>query len=239
MFAVSKAYALCLAALLCLDVSVFGWLQNPRLHSDAQSATDGALAATGQPPDSTGLSVAAASTTQVAEVTEPDAEEPDDRLWQRTYGDYLVKTVSASDEESNIILQVFKAGELVFSTNSHRFYDPEATSTDDPHDVPHPFTNITGNGIPDLVVAEWSGGAHCCMTYYVFELGDTFRQVATIEAEHADASFDDLDGNNIPVVQMRDWHYGRALVKAQGYAFPEADPGEEGGSSGSSMATSN
>ena len=208
MFAVSKADVLCLAVLLCLDLSVFGWLQNPHFQQRTQPVANGTLSATDQNPDSTGLSVATSSTTPVVGTTEPDAEKPDDKLWQRTYGDYLVKTVSGSVEEGEIILQVFKAGDLVFSTNSHRFYDPEAISTDpDPHDVPRPLTNITGNGIPDLVVAEWSGGAHCCMTYYVFELGDAFRQVATIEAEHADASFDDLDGNNIPVVQMRDWHY--------------------------------
>jgi len=207
LFAVSKADALCLAALLCVDLSVFGWLQSPCLQQNTRAVAYSALKAIGCHPDSTRLSVATSSTTNLAETAEPDADEPDDKLWQHTYGDYVVKTVSGSVEEGEIILQVFKAGELVFSTNSHRFYDPEATSTDDPHDVPRPLTNITGNGIPDLVVAEWSGGAHCCMTYYVFELGDTFRQVATIEAEHADASFDDLDGNNIPVVQMRDWHY--------------------------------
>jgi hypothetical protein len=132
-----------------------------------------------------------------------------------------VKTISGSDEEGEIILQVLKAGQLVFATNSHRFFDPEAPVVDDPHDVPQPLTNITGNGIPNLVVAEWSGGAHCCMTYYVFELGDVFRQVATIEAEHGDASFEDLDGNNIPVVQMQDWHYAYELTSFAGSPAPD------------------
>jgi len=221
LFAVSKADALCLAVLLCLDLSVFGWLLNPHLQQRTEPVPNGTLSATDQDPDSTRLLAASSSASPVAETTEPDADEPDDKLWQRTYGDYVVKTVSGSVEEGEIILQVFKAGELVFSTNSHRFYDPETPATDpDPHDVPHPFTNITGNGIPDLVVAEWSGGAHCCMTYYVFELGEVFHQVATIEAEHGDASFDDLDGNNIPVVQMRDWHYAYELTSFAGSPAP-------------------
>ena len=31
--------------------------------------------------------------------------------------------------------------------------------------------NITGNGIPNLVISEFSGGAHCCFETVVFELG--------------------------------------------------------------------
>ena len=221
MFAVSKADALCLAALLCVDLSVFGWLQSPCLQQNTRAVAYSALKAIGCHPDSTRLSVATSSTTNIAVTTESDADEPDDKLWQHTYGDYLVKTVSGSVEEGEIILQVFKAGELVFSTNSHRFFDPEAISTDDPHDVPRPLTNITGNGIPNLVVAEWSGGAHCCMTYYVFELGDVFRQVATIEAEDGDAHFEDLDGNNIPVIHLQDWHYAYELTSFAGSPAPD------------------
>jgi hypothetical protein len=206
------------AVLLCLDLSVVGWLQNPHLRQDPQTVANGTLAATGQDPDSTQLSVASSSTTPDAETTDPDADVPNDRLWQHTYGDYIVKTVSGSDAESDIILQVFKDGQLVFSTNSHLFFDPEDPGTD--NGTPRPLTNITGNGMPDLVVGEWSGGAHCCMTYYVFELGDVFRQVATIEAEHGDVQFEDLDGNNIPVVQLQDWHYAYMLTSFAGSPAP-------------------
>lgn len=41
--------------------------------------------------------------------------------------------------------------------------------------------DINGNGIPDLVIYQFTGGAHCCERYYVFELGEKFKRVATID----------------------------------------------------------
>jgi len=207
LFGVSNADALCLTVLLCVDLSVVGWLQNPRLQQDCQPVTNGTLAATGQDPDSTQFSAVPSSTTPDAETTTPDADKPDDRLWQHAYGSYIVKTVSGSVEQDDFILQVFKAGELVFSTNSYLFYDPEAPATDDSGDIPRPFTNITGNGIPDLIVIDYSGGAHCCMSYYIFELGDEFRLIGTIPAEHGTVDFKDIDGDGIPEIKMSDWSY--------------------------------
>ncbi len=56
--------------------------------------------------------------------------------------------------------------------------------------------DITGRGIPDLVVSEWTGGAHCCFNYYVFELGERFQQIAKLEVRDADLShFEDLDND--------------------------------------------
>ena len=40
--------------------------------------------------------------------------------------------------------------------------------------------DITGNGIPNLLVEEWSGGAHCCFAYHLFEIGKKFRKIAVI-----------------------------------------------------------
>lgn len=40
---------------------------------------------------------------------------------------------------------------------------------------PDPGSDITGDAVPDLVLMNYSGGAHCCSTYYIFELGATLR----------------------------------------------------------------
>lgn len=54
--------------------------------------------------------------------------------------------------------------------------------------------SITGNGIPTLVVSEWSGGMKCCMSLHLFELGESFRKVETIEIDVSmDAWFENLD----------------------------------------------
>lgn len=42
--------------------------------------------------------------------------------------------------------------------------------------------DFLGNGSPVFVLSSWSGGAHCCRTYYFIELNDTVRMLQKIEA---------------------------------------------------------
>jgi hypothetical protein len=46
--------------------------------------------------------------------------------------------------------------------------------------------DITGDGQPNLVVSEWTGGANCCLRFHVFELGPTFRKIGVIDARFGD-----------------------------------------------------
>jgi hypothetical protein len=41
-------------------------------------------------------------------------------------------------------------------------------------------TDVTGRGHPDMIVSEYTGGAHCCMSHYVFELDPEFKLLATL-----------------------------------------------------------
>ena len=56
-------------------------------------------------------------------------------------------------------------------------------------------SDITGDGQPDLVAMEFSGGAHCCFTYYIFALAPEVRQLAVLETGDAGARFVDLDAS--------------------------------------------
>jgi hypothetical protein len=42
--------------------------------------------------------------------------------------------------------------------------------------------NVTGNGQPDLVIDEWTGGAYCCTLLHIFEIGRRFRRIGTVDA---------------------------------------------------------
>lgn len=44
--------------------------------------------------------------------------------------------------------------------------------------------DVTGDAVPDLIIEEFSGGAHCCTTYIVVQLGPTPRVLATIDARN-------------------------------------------------------
>ena len=69
-------------------------------------------------------------------------------------------------------------------------------------------TDITGRGHPDMIVAYWTGGAHCCLLHYVFELESTFRLLATLDAEDDDmAHFAQLDGDNRDYYLAADWTF--------------------------------
>ena len=57
-----------------------------------------------------------------------------------------------------------------------------------------PGTDITGSGVPELLVSEYSGGAHCCTTYHLFAFEPFFRRLAVIPTLDAGARFENLDG---------------------------------------------
>lgn len=44
------------------------------------------------------------------------------------------------------------------------------------HWLRYGFFDFLGNGQKQLVVHTYSGGAHCCYDYYIFELGPTFQE---------------------------------------------------------------
>ena len=48
--------------------------------------------------------------------------------------------------------------------------------------------DITGEKIPELLISEWSGGAHCCYTFHLFRLGDAFSHIQDIPLLDADES---------------------------------------------------
>lgn len=67
-------------------------------------------------------------------------------------------------------------------------------------------TDITGDGLPDLVISRWSGGLHCCFDFFVFELQPKFRLLTMLQGGHSDhSSFQDLDGDSIPEFLTADW----------------------------------
>ncbi len=97
-----------------------------------------------------------------------------------------IATVEATHTD---ILAVIVDGELVWSQAAFilQFGAPPG------QDIA-PGTDITGSGVPELLISEYSGGAHCCTTYYVFAFEPFFRRLAVIPTLDAGARFEDLDG---------------------------------------------
>jgi hypothetical protein len=58
--------------------------------------------------------------------------------------------------------------------------------------------DITGDGRPDVIVSEWSGGAHCCYTTEVYSVGVEVAPVFSLSTGHCGpGTFEDLDGDGV------------------------------------------
>jgi hypothetical protein len=130
---------------------------------------------------------------------------------ERVFGDYRVRIAHILDDDgSHGSFEVFKNGEKVYTLSGNRFffghvYSDESTLDNDLVAI---GKDITGNGVPNLVVSEWSGGAHCCFVFHVYELGESFREVASIDAGHGDLShFANLDRGGSLEFVTADWTF--------------------------------
>jgi hypothetical protein len=102
----------------------------------------------------------------------------------RTHSITVKQYVFATYEnDAGACLQAMSAGKVIIRRTSEF---PEAFTigqhSDSESNIP-PIANgtdVTGRGHPDMIASEYSGGAHCCMTHYVFELEPQFKLLATL-----------------------------------------------------------
>lgn len=70
-----------------------------------------------------------------------------------------------------------------------------------------PGTDVTGDGTPDLVVFEHTGGVHCCNFLSVYELGPRFRTAAHLHGSQSGFAMSDMDGDGVAEIRLRDWSF--------------------------------
>ena len=58
-------------------------------------------------------------------------------------------------------------------------------------------TDITADGVPELIVMTYTGGAHCCSGVTVFSLGDTPTKILETRPSNCGGQFQDLDGDGV------------------------------------------
>jgi hypothetical protein len=81
---------------------------------------------------------------------------------------------------------------------------------DPAHDIPkiENGADITGRGRANMIVTNWTDGAHCCFVHYVFEVDPTLWLLAKIDDGDGDgAHFANLDGNNHYYYVGNDWTF--------------------------------
>lgn len=134
---------------------------------------------------------------------------------EQSYDNYTVKTFFHSEDEQGY-LEIIQNGKTVFKQNGYRFKIGLLYTEDEFKKMGDNISNsliaigkdITGKGEPNLVVNEWSGGAHCCYAFHVFEIGQKFKKIATLDAAHSDgAHFEDIRGDKKLVFVVNDWTF--------------------------------
>lgn len=114
----------------------------------------------------------------------------------RRIGGYDVRIVEDPKEEGDSYLLIKKAGEIKGIMRRGKQMTGGIFFSDDPgqeyDDASQKRANLlyrstpdrTGDGIPDISVEYYSGGAHCCYDITFFELGDKVRQLETIGTDN-------------------------------------------------------
>ncbi|HEV2110945.1 MAG TPA: hypothetical protein VGT99_06310 [Gammaproteobacteria bacterium] len=96
-----------------------------------------------------------------------------------------------AEPESRIAgFEILKAGKRVYMRTGYSFAPGYALDQDQPPDSVKlkAGDDISGEGVPELLISEWSGGSHCCYSFHLFRLGDEFKRIQSIPLFDADES---------------------------------------------------
>jgi len=67
--------------------------------------------------------------------------------------------------------------------------------------------DITGDGVPDVVIEAYTGGLHCCTQAIILGLGDSLSDLGTIDGADGEIEFENVDGDSLPEARVSDWRF--------------------------------
>lgn len=121
------------------------------------------------------------------------------------FADYKI-ALELNDTEAQKKIIIKKSGAVAYKAEEIGTHYWIGNHFDEKNNTQNWPQDITGNGIPDIVITSWNGGAHCCNTLMVFELAPTgLKQVLSIDGGSNGFSIRDLDGDTIPEIEFWDW----------------------------------
>ncbi|MBC7466240.1 MAG: hypothetical protein H7256_09625 [Bdellovibrio sp.] len=96
--------------------------------------------------------------------------------------------------------KVFEESEI---DNHYSFGNSFEPNSNDGPDL-YSGRDITGNKLPNLIISNWTGGAHCCHFVHIFELGKKVKKLVTVQAMSSSVRFVDLDNDGFPEIEFWD-----------------------------------
>ena len=131
-----------------------------------------------------------------------------------SYGSYVATTYfDPASNSKDAYFEILKDTRSIYrqqaTENGERFVIGTLYKDDSDAKLVAMGRDITGDGQPDLVVSEWTGGANCCLIFHLFEIGTKFRKIADIDAEFGDQGphFVHLDEGPGLQIQIYDWTF--------------------------------
>src|SRR5579863_9750021 len=112
---------------------------------------------------------------------------PELKTQRYAFHDYEVRLYGNKDcdaePESRIAgFEILQGGKRVYMQTGYSFavgYPLEQDQSPDSVKIDI-GTDLTGEGVPDLLVSEWTGGSHCCYRFHIFALGEKFKAIQSI-----------------------------------------------------------
>lgn len=107
-------------------------------------------------------------------------------------------------------MALYHRGALVYLKSNGRYHlTSETDRGDDSRTVPgpEPGRDIDGDGVPDLLIYFYTGGAHCCHDVLHFNCGERTVLRAKISGWHSQPVYADLDGDGRMEVRMEDMSF--------------------------------
>jgi len=143
-----------------------------------------------RPPPRTGP-----PTARAIRVLPPDSVIAGPILEQRRVGAYLLQIIHdtvAGDRIADVKLN----GHRVFAVRAADVrFDPAGR-------------DITGDRVPDVVVHQFSGGAHCCSRATVLSLGrEQLLELGSFDGGHGDVELEDVNGDGVSEIKVGDWRF--------------------------------
>ena len=113
----------------------------------------------------------------------------------RTVNGYQIKIANEPGNEGKTYLVIQKAGKLKALMRAEKEITGGFYFSDDPRQLDganakqsaalmRTTADKTGDGTPDVAVEYYTGGAHCCFEITFFELGESVRQLPTIDTDN-------------------------------------------------------
>ncbi len=121
---------------------------------------------------------------------------------------------STKTEDGKVCMTFYRSGKRIRSDCADRGFV-------DILSFPPPGTDINGDGVPDVIVGYFSGGAHCCSEYAVFSLGKKLKLLDVLNGEHSNFEFKDLDNDGKYEATGRDWTFAYWGTSFAGSPAPE------------------